>query len=96
MEEASSNVKSYSKLAELNDNRAYDADTGEELCQEGDWCDTEILYKRAVVYSGAAGVFFVAFLSFAAGLYSFQSIRLANIAFSIAFIGLLLFVTLSA
>lgn len=86
---AGNNVKSYSKLAEFN-NRTSHADTVEE-----DGSEIEILYKRAVVYSGAGGALFVVFLSFATGLYSFQSIRLANVAFSIAFIGLLLFVTLS-
>lgn len=57
--------------------------------------DTKTLHKRALVYSGVGSALFIVFLYFAAGIYSFQSIRLTNIAFSLAFIGLLLFVTLT-
>ena len=95
MEEVSNNVKSYSKLAEFNGNRAYHAETGEELSREEDWSETEILYERAAVSFGAGGFLFFVFLSFSVGLYFFWPTRLANIALSIAFIGLLMFVTLS-
>lgn len=57
--------------------------------------ETETLHKRALVYSGVGCALFVVFLSFAVGLYSFQSIRFANIALSLAFVGLLMFVTLT-
>lgn len=76
-------VESYNKLAEFDAVRASYANMAETL------------HKRALVYSGVGGALFVVFISFAAGLYSFQSIRVANIALSLAFIGLLLFVTLT-
>ena len=91
----SNNVKSYTRRAEFNDNTASHAFMVEELSHEKSGPDTKILYKRAVVYWGVGGALFVVFLFFATELYFLQSIRLANIAFSIAFIGLLLFVTLS-
>lgn len=93
---AANNAESYTKPAEINAGRA---DMVGELNHRGEYeedrPETETLHKRALVYSGVGGALFVIFLSFAAGLYSFQSIRLANIAFSLAFIGLLLFVTLT-
>lgn len=96
---AANNVEIYTKLAEFNAEWASNADMGRELSCRGEYeedrPETETLRKRALVYSGVGGALFVVFLSFAAGLYSFQSIRLANIAFSLAFIGLLLFVTLT-
>lgn len=68
---------------------------GRRMEYEEDRSETETLHRRALMYSGVGGVLFVVFLFFAAGLYSLQSIRLANIAFSLAFVGLLLFVTLT-
>ena len=55
----------------------------------------KILYKRALVYSGVSNALFIFFLLFAVELYFFNSIRVANIAFSLAFVGLLVFVTLT-
>lgn len=72
---------------------AVESSFGESRHQEED--RPEKLRKRALVYSGVGSALFVVFLSFAARLYFFQSIRLANIAFVLAFIGLLLFVTLT-
>ncbi len=82
MVRAANNVESYTKLAEFK--ASYADHRGE---YEKDRPDTETLYKRALVYSGVRSTLFVIFLFFAPALYSFQSIRLFNIAFSLAFIG---------
>ena len=79
MLKAANNVENYTELSDFKEDRL----------------GTETLHKRAIVYLGTGGVLFIVFLSLAAGLYSFQPIRVANIAFSLAFMGLLLFVTLA-
>lgn len=91
-------IEAYSKVTNYNAERASYADIVGQLAKndkqeiEKD-LDAKVLYKRSLLYAGIGSTLFALTNTIAAGIYLFLPLRTANISLTLAFVGLLAFVT---